>query len=205
MLSLYITRHGETIWNTEERLQGWKNSPLTEKGVYHATLLERRLRKTPFEAIYSSSSDRAVHTAEIVKGERSFEVVKEDLLREISLGHWEGQTHKTLRETYKEPFDFFWKKPHLYQTETGETFPMLLTRAKKVLDSLTANHTSGNILLVTHAVFIKAIIAHVEQRPLHTFWDPPFIHDTSLTIIEWNGAKWNIVTLGDVSHREHSN
>ena len=33
MTRLYITRHGETKWNREKRFQGWKNSPLTEKGV----------------------------------------------------------------------------------------------------------------------------------------------------------------------------
>lgn len=30
LVTLYITRHGETEWNKEGRLQGWKNSNITE-------------------------------------------------------------------------------------------------------------------------------------------------------------------------------
>lgn len=38
-LKLYITRHGETEWNTIGKMQGWQNSNLTEKGIEDAIKL----------------------------------------------------------------------------------------------------------------------------------------------------------------------
>ncbi|MGE5678709.1 MAG: phosphoglycerate mutase family protein, partial [Pseudomonadota bacterium] len=43
-MKLYITRHGETEWNLEGRMQGWQNSDLTEKGVENAKRLGKRLK-----------------------------------------------------------------------------------------------------------------------------------------------------------------
>lgn len=40
MLTLYITRHGETEWNIEKRMQGWQDSELTEGGIKNAVYLE---------------------------------------------------------------------------------------------------------------------------------------------------------------------
>lgn len=44
MLNIYLVRHGETEWNKENRLQSWKDSPLTERGVNNALLLGARLK-----------------------------------------------------------------------------------------------------------------------------------------------------------------
>src|SRR5690625_7493165 len=79
---VYLTRHGETVWNTKKLMQGWKDSPLTDKGVKQARQLSLRLSDVPLNAIYSSTSDRAVNTAEIIKRERPLIVIKIDNLRE---------------------------------------------------------------------------------------------------------------------------
>ena len=73
--NLYLTRHGETVWNTQKLMQGWKDSPLTDRGIKQARQLSERLSEVSFDAIYSSTSNRAVRTAEIIKGERSLEVI----------------------------------------------------------------------------------------------------------------------------------
>ncbi|WP_165437759.1 histidine phosphatase family protein, partial [Streptococcus ruminantium] len=31
--TIYLMRHGETLFNTQKRVQGWSDSPLTEKGI----------------------------------------------------------------------------------------------------------------------------------------------------------------------------
>ncbi|NLN47970.1 MAG: histidine phosphatase family protein, partial [Clostridiales bacterium] len=36
LLKLYLTRHGQTLWNLEGRFQGWNDSPLSEKGISNA-------------------------------------------------------------------------------------------------------------------------------------------------------------------------
>lgn len=74
--NIYFTRHGETIWNTKKLMQGWKDSPLTNKGIKQAHQLSERLSNIPLNAVYSSTSQRAVDTAEIIKGDRPIEIVE---------------------------------------------------------------------------------------------------------------------------------
>ena len=33
-MKLYLIRHGETLFNTQKRVQGWCDSPLTENGIW---------------------------------------------------------------------------------------------------------------------------------------------------------------------------
>ena len=35
-MKLYLMRHGETLFNTQKRVQGWCDSPLTENGIWQA-------------------------------------------------------------------------------------------------------------------------------------------------------------------------
>ncbi|EQB85893.1 hypothetical protein M918_16965 [Clostridium sp. BL8] len=78
MTRLYITRHGETLWNTEGRMQGWNDSPLTDLGIKQAEWLRDRIQDEKIDAIYSSPSNRAFKTAEIVRGGREIEIIKHE-------------------------------------------------------------------------------------------------------------------------------
>ncbi len=99
MLKLYVIRHAETEWNAQQRMQGWKDSSLTETGRKHATLLQERLRTVPFTALYCSPSDRTKETAQIVLGQRDVPMYFDERLREIHLGHWEGKTIAEIAQT----------------------------------------------------------------------------------------------------------
>ncbi len=66
--TIYVTRHGETEWDVAKRMQGRKNSALTENGIVQAKQLGNRMKDLPIHAIYSSPSERTLHTAELIKG-----------------------------------------------------------------------------------------------------------------------------------------
>ncbi|UYZ24086.1 histidine phosphatase family protein [Mesobacillus jeotgali] len=201
MIKLYITRHGETTWNTEKRMQGWQDSNLTENGKKNAESLGERLKDIEFEAIYSSPSGRAKTTTELVKGNREIPVIFDDHLREMNLGTWEGQTMDSIRETNPIEIDHFWNAPELFVPVGGETFIDVRERALKTLGRIKNDHLTGNILIVTHSVMIKTLFSIFNQSPIEKLWDPPFIHDTSLTIVEMNEDEFKIVLEGDISHK----
>ena len=200
LLRLFVTRHGETIWNTQKKLQGWKDSDLTETGRRNALLLGNRLQDVEFHSIYASPSKRTLMTAQLITKEREQLIIEDEDLREMNLGDWEGQTYDYLKEQYPEAFEFFWHKPHLYSTELGENFFQLQERAKRFLNRIKLEHDDENILIVTHSVFIKALLTICKDLSIEELWSPPFIHDTSLTIIEINDDKLEIKLEGDVSH-----
>jgi broad specificity phosphatase PhoE len=200
LLTLYIVRHGETEWNIENKLQGWKDSSLTNKGIEHSLRLQKRLEPIPFQLIYTSPSGRAVHTANLIKGLQNIEVKTVENLKEIHLGPWEGKSHDEVKLLDPERYDHFWNAPHLYKADTGETFVQLQQRVENFLSSIVTEHTEGNILIVTHTVFIKMLLAFVKQLPISELWGPPYIKDTSLSVIEIENNHSNILLEADIEH-----
>ncbi|OCA83674.1 histidine phosphatase family protein [Bacillus sp. FJAT-27986] len=202
MITLYITRHGETVWNTEKRMQGRLDSPLTVKGVQNAISLSKGLQDIDLTAIYSSPSGRAADTAAYIKGNRDIPLVFDENLQEINMGEWEGETQGAIRATYPDEFDAFWNNPHLYKPVKGETFDEVKERAMNALNRIQQEYKTGNILIVTHSVVIKCFYSIFKNTSIESLWDPPFIHDTSLTVVKIEEDGFNIVLEGDLSHRQ---
>lgn len=202
MVTLYLTRHGETEWNVEKRMQGWQDSPLTEKGRQDAMRLGKRLEEVHLTAIYASTSGRALETARLIRGERLIPIYTEEQLREIHLGDWEGKTHEEIIEMDPIEFDHFWNHPHLYTPRRGERFIDVQHRAFAAIERIVERHPEGNILIVTHGVVLKTVIARFKNTPLKDLWAPPYMYGTSVTIVRVNDGKFELITQGDVSHLE---
>ncbi|RAK16614.1 putative phosphoglycerate mutase [Anoxybacillus vitaminiphilus] len=202
MLTLYLTRHGETEWNVQKRMQGWQDSPLTEKGKRDAALLGKRLESIEFAAIYTSTSGRAIETAQLIRSGRLIPMYHHENLREINLRDWEGKTHDEIAEFDPVAYEHFWNRPHLYSPQRGERFIEVQTRALHVIQDIVNRHPSGNVLVVTHAVVLKTLIVYFKNMPLAELWEPPFMQGTSLTIVQAANGTFELVTVGDVSHLE---
>lgn len=181
---LYLTRHGETVWNTKKLMQGWKDSPLTDNGINQASQLTRRLSNVTLSAIYSSTSKRAVQTAEIVKGDRELEVIKYDDLREISFGKWEGKTSEDNQKENPEEWMSFWKTPHLFFNESVEPFLNVQERMVDTVNKIVKQHPFENVLIVTHSIALKLLMDYFEKNELKSLWSAPAIPSTSLTLVE---------------------
>jgi probable phosphoglycerate mutase len=202
VLNIYITRHGETQWNKENRLQGWRDSELTDNGIRNATALGERLGQTKFQAIYSSPIERAVKTAKLICSDRKIPILFEDSLKEINLGDWEGKVKEEIEENSKQAFFDFWNAPHLYNHEPhqGESLSALKSRVEHVINKIIAENNDGNVLIVTHGVTIRAILSYLMNIPTEKWWDGPFIEGTSLTLAQYDGISFQVKMIGDTSH-----
>ena len=199
-MKIYITRHGETEWNKEGRMQGWKDSNLTEKGIDNAKKLGESLKDVEFDYIYCSPLGRAVDTAKHIRGNKDAQIIIIESLKEMGFGICEGMQHEKLKELYPSQQLNFWNKPHLYETVDGESFDELIHRVKKVLYDIINNSTGENILIVSHTVVIKAIYLLIKNYSLEDFWNPPFVYDTCLTVLEVKDKKIEIILEADISH-----
>ncbi|WP_184319424.1 histidine phosphatase family protein [Geobacillus subterraneus] len=198
--TLYLTRHGETKWNVEKRMQGWQDSPLTEKGRQDAKRLGKRLEAVELTAIYASTSGRALETAELVCGARLVPLYQDEQLREMHLGDWEGKTHDEIRQMDPVLFDHFWNAPHLYAPRCGERFFDVQQRALAAVRRIIARHEGETVLVVTHGVVLKTLIAAFKGVPLNELWAPPYVHGASVTVVEASGDVFHVIVEGDVSH-----
>jgi probable phosphoglycerate mutase len=94
MLTIYVARHGQTIFNLMDRVQGISDGVLTEKGISGAVNMGKGLRDVPFNAVYSSDLGRARETARLAMEQncatKSWTLVEKPELREVSFGIFEG-------------------------------------------------------------------------------------------------------------------
>src|SRR5579872_108996 len=99
---ILLLRHGETEWNREGRYQGALDSPLTARGREQAAEIGALLaaylgNPPPALSFHTSPQGRAADTAAIVARVAGLEPARpEPLLREVSLGSWDGQTGRGL-------------------------------------------------------------------------------------------------------------
>ncbi|MGL4731787.1 MAG: histidine phosphatase family protein [Clostridium sp.] len=205
MTRLYITRHGETEWNKCGRMQGWGDSPLTELGEKQAEWLKKRIDDIEFKRIYTSSSQRAYKTAEILKGDKDIEIVAEDNLREIKLGDWQGLTQEEIKALDEENHYNYWNKPEKYITVNGsESFEEVKDRSYNTIMNIIRKNKGENILVVTHTTALKGFMCALEGKDIKDLWAPPFIKQTSLTIIDFDDEEnYKILTNADASHHEY--
>lgn len=96
-LHIYLVRHGQTLFNKYNRLQGWTNAPLTEDGLRDAERAGHKLADIDFAAAYCSDTTRAQLTAQAIldinaeHGHTRPELVSDMHFREQCYGYFEGQ------------------------------------------------------------------------------------------------------------------
>ncbi|KEK24965.1 phosphoserine phosphatase 1 [Bacillus gaemokensis] len=198
--ALYVTRHGETEWNVAKRMQGRKNSNLTEKGMLQAKQLGDRIKDIPLHAIYSSPSNRTIHTAELIKGDRDIPVIADEHFYEINMGIWEGQTLADLERQYPEEVNLFWNEPHRFCSASGENFYDVHSRVIEGVNLLLEKHQGESILIVSHAAAAKLLVGHFAGLSVEKVWDDPFMHSASLSVIEFEDKKADVKQFADISH-----
>lgn len=66
--TLYLMRHGQTLFNVLKKIQGWCDSPLTEEGIRQAKIAGKWFKDNniTFDHAYSSTSERCCDTLELV-------------------------------------------------------------------------------------------------------------------------------------------
>lgn len=200
MPKLYITRHGETEWNIEGRMQGRKNSLLTPKGREQARWLSTRISEIPLDLIISSPSPRTLETAEIIRGEMPVPIIQDEHFLEMNVGRWEGVLKDDIEKLEPERSYTFWNQPHLFKADEGEDFYQVRERVLPWLKHILSTHKDKNILIVSHAIVLKILISYFERKPMEKLWDGQYIHGTSLTTVELMGEDSRIISQADTSH-----
>jgi len=155
MKHLYLMRHGQTLFNVYRRIQGWCDSPLTENGINQAIKARTYLKDIPFDHYYSSTSERACDTLEIVtEGKVPYTRLKG--LKECYFGVFEGQS-----EDLNPPFD---KYDDVFCIYGGESKEMLVNRMVSTLTEIMEKEDHQIVLAVSHvgasSNFARYVDAH---------------------------------------------
>nr|WP_256223611.1 histidine phosphatase family protein [Paenibacillus sp. 1_12] len=195
-----MVRHGQTEWNVQHKFQGHQDSPLTELGIQQAKWLGESFKNERIDIIYTSSSFRAVRTAELIRQAREIEIRQSDALKEMNLGDWEGRTQAEVERSDLESFDHFWNDPEKFRVQSGETFNEVSERAIRQFNQILNDQRGKSILLVTHTIVVKLLMAMCENMPIKHIWKHHYIHPTSLCKVEFTNGLPEIILHGDISH-----
>ena len=161
-----------------------------------------RLRDTEFDHIISSPSERTIETAELIKGNRNLQVVTDERIMEMHMGPWQGMQKQEIKALYPQEYDYFMNKPDVYQNKDAESFADMYKRAEDFLDEIRSREIDGNLLIVTHGLFIKSLCLLFKGIDLKDVWTEPTVEGTSLTIVKINHDGVELIMEGDMSHVE---
>jgi probable phosphoglycerate mutase len=166
---LLLIRHGENEFVKTGKMAGQlPGVHLNDRGRKQAAELAEALKQVPLKAIYSSSLERAIETAEPIAADRKLEIQVRPQLMDNDIGKWQGRTLKQVRRIKK------WKSvqqaPSRFKFPEGESFLETQTRIASCLDEIAASHKPKDIVAaVFHADPIKLAVAHYLGMPLDHF------------------------------------
>ena len=200
---IILIRHGETLWNTQLRMQGSLDSDLTPKGESQIKALGEWMKHIPFDYLYSSDTARARKTAESISKYSGHPLNFDLRLREKNLGIFEGLTSEEAKGKYPEAFELFKNAGPNYVINQGESTQQLLDRALNIIDEIRNLHPQKVVVAVTHGGVVRVLMKHALGIPL----DSPtqfLIGNTGIFRLVWRD-KWIVAEMGAVPHLEKVN
>ena len=160
---LYFTRHGETIWNVENKICGATDIALTEKGRSQAEALGKKILEEGInidEILYSPLS-RAADTAKIIAKITGIPARVEPRLKEQNFGKYES--------TPRDGVEFAKAKENfIYRFDGGESMLELCSRIYSVLNDIAAD-TKKTYLLVAHNGISRAVESYFRDMTNEEF------------------------------------
>ncbi len=150
-------RHGETIWQGENRYAGSSDVPLSERGHQQAQALARWAKEAQITKLAVSPLLRARQTMQPIEEALAIPATVDDRLREIHFGRGEGLTLQQMSERFPEPYASFQRDPFAHWLPGGEDPKAVLQRGREALLDL-ASGGDGCVLAVTHNTLIRLVL-----------------------------------------------
>ena len=193
MSTLILVRHGQSLWNAQNRFTGWEDIDLSPKGEQEARKAGQLLRKHSlhFDCAWTSVLKRAIRTLWILLEETNhcfIPVSKTWRLNERHYGELQGLNKKETALKYGESQVLKWRRgydtspPFLSQPSLQKSHPAFkeisqIPRGESLKDTLhrvlpvwekeisPALSQNKNILITAHGNSLRSLIKHIQKIP----------------------------------------
>jgi alpha-ribazole phosphatase len=156
---VYLMRHGEVANGSERRYNGHIDVDITENGVRQMHRLADLLAGKVLSAVYSSDLIRSVKGARIVADKAGISSTSLEVLRERSVGAWEGLTAEEIKERFPEEYRM-WRADLLnYRPPGGECLLDVANRILPAYKRIVGSHPGTEIALLLHGGVNRIILA----------------------------------------------
>ena len=168
LAKLILIRHGQSVWNAENRFTGWTDVDLSDKGVEEAEEAGKELGDQVIDVVHTSDLIRAKRTADIVMQNNACSddaVTKSDWrLNERNYGALQGLNKAETAEEHGAEQVQIWRRSFDVAPPEGESLKMTAERTipyfeEEILPDL---ESGANVLVSAHGNSLRSIVMHIE-------------------------------------------
>jgi len=167
MPTLVLVRHGQSLWNLENRFTGWVDVPLTDTGRAEARRAGELLRGQKFDVAYTSALSRAQETLAIVLETLGLKlpVIRDQALNERHYGELQGLNKEELAKKYGAEQVKLWRRSYDVPPPGGESLELTAKRTlpfyeRAILGDL---RQGKNVLVVAHGNSNRSMVMALDK------------------------------------------
>ncbi|CAM4110475.1 histidine phosphatase family protein [Serratia sp. arafor3] len=221
-VDIYFARHGKTLLNTYDRVQGWADSPLTPAGIETARYLGAGLKGIPFDSFYTSDAGRQRETMQVIlkeMGKPDAKVTELTDLREMFFGGFEGRPNAEMAGAAAKQLGLASGAEMFKQMGEGKIslIPMVdaitqsddkqeaesalqvKTRMQRALHTMVQNAVKNgdkNILAVSSGLSMQMMISDMTDNPNK---NKP-LTNAAVVKMTYKDGKYTVTDIGDMTY-----
>lgn len=167
MPHLVLVRHGQSLWNLENRFTGWVDVPLTAQGDAEARRAGERLRGITLDVAYTSNLQRAQRTLQLILESIPLELptIRDMALNERDYGDLAGLNKDDMRKKYGEEQVHIWRRSYDVAPPNGESLKDTRARTVPFFErAILGDIRQGkDVLVVAHGNSNRSIVMALEN------------------------------------------
>ncbi|MCJ7936136.1 MAG: 2,3-bisphosphoglycerate-dependent phosphoglycerate mutase [Chryseobacterium sp.] len=168
MAKLFLVRHGQSLWNLENRFTGWQDIDITEAGIEEAKKTGTALKKEKIDIAFTSALIRAQHTLKIIlseMGKPNTPIIIDKALNERSYGSLEGLNKAETAQKYGDEQVYTWRRSYDIVPPGGESLKDTYNRVIPYFESKIAPllKKGENVLIVAHGNSLRSLVMYLEH------------------------------------------
>ena len=167
MPKLILVRHGQSLWNLEDRFTGWVDVPLTAQGREEASKAGVKLAECSIDVAYTSTLARAQNTLALILEAtgKQVPIIKDEALNERHYGDLQGLNKKRTAEQYGEEQVHIWRRSYNVPPPNGESLEMTAARTLPFFERcILGDIAQGkDVLVVAHGNSNRSIVMKLDN------------------------------------------
>jgi broad specificity phosphatase PhoE len=195
---VYLVRHGRVIGAETRRFVGHLDVLLSPDGEAEVRRLAARLASVPLAAVYASDLSRSRRSAEIIAAPHGLVPRLVSVLREMSMGRWEGLTADQIHAREPAAFEDWMRRIGEFPFPEGESVPDLLQRVWPAFERIVGDHAGGRVVIVAHGGTNRVILCRALGLPLDRLLVLGQDY-AALSLLEWRGGAAVLHLLNDTA------
>ena len=164
---IILVRHGQSLWNLEDRFTGWVDVPLTALGVQEASNAGIKLKGTQIDVAYTSTLQRAQNTLSKIFESMEVEVptIRDEALNERHYGDLQGLNKARTAEKFGDEQVKIWRRSFDIPPPNGESLKDTAARTLPFFERcILGDIAQGkNVLVVAHGNSNRSIVMQLDQ------------------------------------------